>query len=177
VSAEEFRLRRTRVFLDQLGQGHDHVDALTEIYVTLYPTLDTPVPGAREVVERLARDYRLGVISNASPDVQYAKLEGLGIRGLLDCVVLSDQLGVEKPEPAIFHHAASLLGARPEESVHVGDSYAADVAGAKGAGMAACWFNPSGAARDGDVEPDFEVRTLAEVPKLLDPGGPLAGRG
>lgn len=167
VSTAEFRLRRMQLFLGLLGLGDGRAGELAEMYVTLYPTLDAPVDGARHVLEQLARRHRLGVISNGLPDVQYTKLDALGIRDCFECVVLSAELGVAKPEPGIFVHAASLLAAAPGDCICVGDSYADDVLGAMGAGMAACWFNPLGVAGQDGPRPDFEVRTLAEIAGLL----------
>ena len=169
VSADQFRARRMQAFLALLGLSDAHWNGLAEMYVTVYPTLDAPVTGARAVIEYLADRCRLGVISNGLADVQYTKLDALGIRERFECVVLSGELGVGKPSPGIFTHAASLLGAAPGDCIYIGDSYADDVLGAKGAGMAACWFNPTGVAIDGGVRPDFEVRALSELPKLLAP--------
>jgi FMN phosphatase YigB (HAD superfamily) len=170
LPADRFRARRMKLFLSLLGLGDGQSGDLAEMYVTVYPTLDAPVAGASQVLERLVGRCRLGVISNGLPDVQHKKLGALGIRGHFECVVLSTELGVAKPSPGIFIHAASLLDAAPGDSIYVGDSYADDVLGAKGAGLAACWFNPTGVAVDRGVRPDFEARSLAEVPDLLLPG-------
>ncbi len=138
------------------------------MYVNEYPRIDAPVEGAVDVVERLAATHPLGVISNGLPDVQYTKLEALRIRHLFDCIVLSEEVGIEKPDPRIFHHAASLLEVAPERSLHVGDSYEADVVDGRSAGMMACWYNPSASpAPHADLVPDVTVERLEGILRWL----------
>ena len=168
ASPGRLRARRTQIFLDLLGLKHEHTDCITDMYVNEYPRIDVPVAGAVDMVERLAATYPLGVITNGLPDVQYAKLEALRIRHLFDCIVLSEEVGVEKPDPRIFHHAASLLEVAPERSLHVGDSYDADVVGARNAGMMACWYNPSASpAPRAHPVPDITVDRLEGILRWL----------
>jgi putative hydrolase of the HAD superfamily len=168
--SELIRQERSEAFLKILGLGGAYADRVTGLYINLYPAIDAPVEGARSVVEKLASRYHLGVVSNGLPDVQYRKLETLGIRHLFECVVLSGELGVWKPDPRIFWRAMTLLKQRPGECLYVGDSYRADVVGAKRAGMCVCWFNPHGAPRPAQAEvgPDFEIHALAELGHILN---------
>ena len=163
------RVRRAQVFLDLLGLDGAHANALAALYVEAYPRMNAPVDGAVALVEALAPRFQLGIISNSLPDVQYQKIETLGIRHFFECVVLSEEFGVRKPDPAIFWHATGLLGWEPDECLYVGDSYTADVVGAKRAGLSVCWFNPGGLHPPQDsVECDFEVRALAQVCEILN---------
>ena len=94
-----------------------------------------PIAGTIEPLRRLrARGYRLGVVSNAEGRVE-RDLLAAGYAGLFDTVVDSFRVGVEKPDPAIFHIALERLGSRPERAMHVGDVPSVDVAGARAAGI------------------------------------------
>jgi putative hydrolase of the HAD superfamily len=108
------------------------------------------------------RDHRLLVVSNWDCSLT----DWLGPAGLLehvDAVVTSAQVGVAKPDRAIFEYALSLAGAGPGEAVHVGDSLENDVAGARAAGI-----RPLLVARDGAAPAGVEtIRSLAELPALL----------
>ena len=88
-------------------------------------------------------------------------LERTRLRPLLDGVVTSAEFGAAKPDPAIFHHALALAGATAADAVHAGDDVAADVDGARAAGIAAVLV-----ARDGAAGPDG-VRTVATLEALL----------
>lgn len=162
------RLRRFELLVELLDLDRELAAPLCATYVREYPRLDAAVDGARELVQILAAHYRLGVISNGLPDVQYAKLEGLGIRPWLSCVVLSGEVDVAKPDPRVFTLALDKVGAPAAQALHVGDSFASDVAGALGAGLSACWYNPGAhPAPAGGPSPTFAIRTLAELPVRL----------
>jgi putative hydrolase of the HAD superfamily len=104
-------------------------------------------PGTREILDRLGRQYRIGVISNADGKIA----EVLTTCGIADCfrtITDSGIVGYEKPHPAIFEAALRELNARPEESLYVGDGYSIDYVGATNAGMQAMLLDVSGAYRE-----------------------------
>ena len=107
-------------------------------------------------------------VSNGLADVQYRKLETMGLYDLFSCIVLSEVIGIRKPDPAIFQKAASLIHVKPAECLYVGDSYVNDVIGAKNAGMQACWLNPESIKpQDETIKADFIISKLEELPALL----------
>ena len=164
-----FRERRSKLFLQMLGLDETLAPRITDLYVARYPEVCAPVADAQPTVTGLAEHFQLGVVSNGFPDVQYRKLEALRIRRLFGCVVLSEEVGLHKPDPRIFRHAASMLGVAPETCMYVGDLFEMDVVGSKDAGMRACWFNPGGSARPaGRIAPDLEIRQLNELAQLLE---------
>lgn len=167
-SIESSRGERSRLFLRILGLSEGFAEKITEMYVNLYPAVNAPINGAKYVTGHLARRFRLGVISNGSPEIQYQKLEILGIKQLFDCIVISEEVGLRKPDPRIFWRANKLLAKKPGACLHIGDSYNSDVVGAKNAGMQACWFNPQCLKPSQmDIKPDIEIRELNEIIKIL----------
>lgn len=136
------------------------------IFETYYAPLRL-FPGATETVAALARRYRLGIISNASQH-QHAKLAHLGLAGCFAPVILSSEVGWEKPDPRIFRHAFRVAGVAPEEAVFVGDRLDVDVAGAQGAGMRAVWFNHWGGEPAAGDRPDAVIQRLTELPAALE---------
>jgi putative hydrolase of the HAD superfamily len=112
------------------------------------------------------RGLKLGLVSNAfdPPALLHRDLEELGVAQRLDVAVFSSELGRRKPDPAIFRHVLDALGVEPGAALFVGDSLAADIAGAAAVGMHTCqavWFN----ADDGPdaPEPDFQAFTQMDV--------------
>jgi putative hydrolase of the HAD superfamily len=99
-----------------------------------------PVPGMIDLVKELNRaGVPVGVVSNSEGRLAELATE-LGWMDHFKVLADSGKLGVEKPGRAIFDWAAERLGVAVERIVHVGDSYAADVEGALGAGLRAIWF-------------------------------------
>ena len=130
------------------------------------------LPGVPEALARLREaGFRLVVVSNADGTVE----EGLtraGLRPHLHAVVDSQVVGFEKPDPRIFSHALSLFGSDPARTLHVGDMYAADVVGARAAGLHALLLDPHGDWGDVDCPVTRDVPSLAR--RLLEI---RAGRG
>ena len=115
-----------------------------------YGLWSVPVPEAPAVLETLrARGLRLAVVSNSNGTVADL-LRAIGLAEHVDAIVDSGAVGVEKPDPRIFTHAATMLGVRPDEAVHVGDLYSVDVLGARAAGCRAILLDPVGAWRVDD---------------------------
>jgi putative hydrolase of the HAD superfamily len=118
-------------------------------------------PEVPAVLERLrAGGARLAVVSNWDISL-HDVLERTELRALVDTVVISAELGVAKPDPAIFRAALERLGAQPSEAIHVGDSIEHDVAGARAAGLEAVLV-----ARNGAQAPDG-VRVVASLDGLM----------
>ena len=121
-----------------------------------------PLPGVAEALVRLRKaGLRLVVVSNADGTVE----EGLGRAGLrdhLDLVIDSHVVGFEKPDPRIFHTALSRSGCDPGKTLHVGDVYAADVTGARAAGLPAVLLDPHGDWGEVDCEVARDVPEVAD---------------
>jgi len=82
---------------------------------------------------------KLGVITNGQTTWQLRKMEGLGLGDFFDVVLVSEAVGIKKPDPRIFHHGVEQCGVAPDEAMFVGDHPEIDVEGAKAAGLAAVW--------------------------------------
>jgi putative hydrolase of the HAD superfamily len=122
------------------------------------------LPGARETVERLASDYRLGVVTNGPPDAQRQKLDASGLEPTFDTVVYAGTDAPAKPAPEPFALALDNLGVDAAAAVHVGNSPESDVAGAHAAGLRSVWIPDVG--RDSDeasVEADYRLGSLSEL--------------
>jgi putative hydrolase of the HAD superfamily len=166
--SEGLRDKRTSLFLQLLDIHENYIPAVTGLYVQDYPLVDAAMAGAIPVVKNLSRKFRVGVISNGFPDVQYRKLETMGLYDLFSCIVLSEVIGIRKPDAAIFQKAASLIHLKPADCLYVGDSYTNDVIGAKNAGMQACWLNPESLKPQNEtIKADLIINELAELPALL----------
>jgi putative hydrolase of the HAD superfamily len=88
----------------------------------------------REVLSQIANRYRLGVVSNFDSRL-YTILGHVGLAHFFEHVVVSSEVGADKPSRRIFEEALDRFDARPEEVIHVGDEPEADWRGAREAGM------------------------------------------
>ena len=115
------------------------------------------VPGVLDELRELG--VARVVVSNWDVSLR-AVLDETGLASLLDGLVISAEVGASKPDPAIFARALAVAGVSAGEALHVGDTAAADLAGARAAGIRALHLDRSGA--DGDA-----LASLAELPGLV----------
>jgi FMN hydrolase / 5-amino-6-(5-phospho-D-ribitylamino)uracil phosphatase len=136
----------------------------------LFPGVERVFSQVREAVSCAdpKADRPIGIVTNGPTEVQRAKLELLGIDRLVDFVVVSEEFGLAKPDPAIFCEALRLAGVRPEEAIFVGDSVEFDMAGARAAGIPTVWVNRQRRPwTEPGPAPTRQIRALEDLPKLL----------
>ncbi|MGI4739678.1 MAG: HAD family hydrolase [Janthinobacterium lividum] len=112
-----------------------------------YQRLRQPVAGARALLQRLKPAYKIGIVTNNRTAEQQEKLRFLRLDTLVDALITSEDVGVLKPDPAIYQVALHRLQATPAQTVMVGDNWSADVLGALAVGIRPVWLNRTGAAR------------------------------
>jgi putative hydrolase of the HAD superfamily len=130
-----------------------------------------PVPGVPTVLPRLAQRYSLGLISDVGLTPGRVLREIIRRNGLLphfQFMAFSDEIGVTKPVPKIFHRTLEALGARPEEAAHIGDLPETDISGAKSVGMQAVLFLGVNQRHDGLSLADAAFEDYDELEALLE---------
>jgi putative hydrolase of the HAD superfamily len=115
--------------------------ALADAYVEFQHAGHPLIVGADALVRSLAAHRGLGLLTNGPSDIQRLKLEQTGLSECFGAVAISGELGVGKPDPAVFFEVLSQLGASPGDSLMVGDSWERDILGAIGAGLPAVWIS------------------------------------
>ncbi|MCA1561661.1 MAG: HAD-IA family hydrolase [Acidobacteria bacterium] len=142
-----------------------------------YKAARTAVAGAEGLLTRV-RDYaRIGVVSNNVREEQEEKLRHCGLDRFVDALVVSEEVGAAKPDPEIFRVALERLACSADQAVMVGDSWAADIAGARRLGMRAIWFNRG---RRPSPEPESLIQEITAFEPVEDAievifGGDLPG--
>jgi putative hydrolase of the HAD superfamily len=113
----------------------------------------------------------MALVTNGAADSQRDKLRALDLEHWFDAVLISGEVGVAKPDTSIFQMALDALDVPGDRVWHVGDNLATDIIGAKAAGLTAVWLNRSGKPRrEGDAEPDVEIRSLLDILPAVEPG-------
>ena len=142
---------------------------IEEVY--LHGDAPRPVPGAADVLSRLSRRYRLGIISDTGLTPGRVLREILRRDGLLPhfhVLTFSDETGATKPLPEQFLRTLTVLESRPEEAAHVGDLPETDLAGARAVGMRAVLFLGVSHRQDGRPLADATFEEYSELEELLE---------
>lgn len=144
------------------------VDAYSRPALIVPPALDTGAPAALAALR--ARSLPLAVVSNTMRTPGRTLRRLLEQHGVLDCfthTTFSDEVGVRKPDPAIFALTLRALGCDAASAVHVGDDPVLDVAGARAAGMRAIQVTDAPASRAG-ARPDLVIPGLSALPAAIE---------
>jgi HAD superfamily hydrolase (TIGR01549 family) len=160
VTMETLRRERYIRAWRDYGVAKDIVDAdqFQGVYDSIFDETLFTYPGTTSMLEALRRKYRLGVVTNGSPDLQWRKMRATGLDRFIqeEHLIISGNIGHAKPHPTVYEAACKALDVSPTAAIMVGDSWPADVAGARAFGIDAVWYVPdeemaaAAVAADGD---------------------------
>lgn len=140
--------------------------AMNDFFMTQIVAMSEPLDGVVETLDALRGRVRMGLITNGFSSTQRDRLARHGWSEWFEPLVISDEIQVAKPSPAIFQHALSLMG-QPDVSrvLMVGDNPHADIAGAAAQGLATCWYNPR--KRERACEPTHEIHHFGHLSDIV----------
>lgn len=169
ISKEALSVERLRRPLEgKLEQSMQAWQRADELFISLVKEQTELCPHALEVMAELKQRYPIAILSNGFGSLQHTKVERSGLTPYVDQVILSDELGINKPDPRIFQHALSLMGnVQAEDAVMIGDSYHSDIIGASNAGIPSIWYNPQGWWADESVSITAPIATITDLRALL----------
>ena len=125
------------------------------------------LPDAAEVVKYLAAKYPLTIVSNGFKEVQYYKFEHSGLAPYLTHTLISEEVGINKPQPGIFAIALERNGITADEAIMIGDSYSSDIAGAKAAGIDQIWVRNDGNDGNDVMSATYIVPKITDIMEIL----------
>ena len=167
VTAARLRVMRFEDLSAQLGLGLDPA-AFSAAYLRRLSMQAHLVEGAMAVIEALRPRHRFAIITNGLADVQRSRLARSPLASVVGPIVISEEVGAAKPDPAIFAVALEEMGSpAPRDVLVIGDSLSSDIAGGFAAGLDTCWLNPWGRPRGGGPAATYEISRLGELPAIV----------
>ncbi len=157
---------RFKELINRFGLDAD-ADVMANDYITGLGHHGELLPGAGELLDQLAPQATLALLSNGIGAVARAKIGRLDLDRYFDAIVISGEVGVAKPHPEIFDIVFDQLG-RPDKAttLMIGDSLTSDMAGGIAFGIDTCWYAP--AAPDGaPSDATYRVTSLSEIPAIV----------
>lgn len=162
ITKEKLRQDRFRNTFLELGVKPELVpQKFEEDYVRISPTKTYLFEGANKVLAYLQNKYQLHIISNGFKETTLTKMDLSGLNPYFTNVIISEDVGINKPDRMIFEHAINKANAKIEESIMIGDSLEADIRGAQNFGMLAIFFNPLNVVQPHDVK--WQILHLEEL--------------
>ncbi|MFZ4784814.1 MAG: YjjG family noncanonical pyrimidine nucleotidase [Flavobacteriales bacterium] len=154
------------------------IDWLANSFLDICPKLPHLLPGTLDMLEALKDHYTMHIITNGFQEVQGFKMKAGRLDGYFSEIINSEDAGVKKPDPGIFEYALNRAGAKPEESLMIGDDWDADILGSRDFGMDQAYITSSElrmAEMKGkektetrhNYKPTFVVNHLSELQAIL----------
>jgi 2-haloacid dehalogenase len=163
VTTAFLRVARFRDFADRYNVSID-AQTLADEFVRALSRQHDLIPGALETLEIIAGHMSIAIVTNGIPEVQHARFDASPIMRFVSHLVISGEVGSQKPDPRIVHEALSCLGGvAPKDALLVGDGLLSDILAANRAGVDACWYNPKSLARPEGAKIEYEIKDIREL--------------
>lgn len=171
ITLERLKTLRFECFKEVSCLDFD-VDKMSKVYIDFLSQSDDLFPGTVELLEEMSRKYALVLATNGITSVQRGRIAATGTGKYFKAIVISEEVGVAKPDPIFFQIASEQCGNPPKENIlMIGDSMTSDMQGAANYGIASCLIVPPhkevpvlGAD---DPIPDFIVRNFDQLKEIL----------
>lgn len=157
-------VERFRRFL-ALKERSDDPEKVAHRFAQLLGQQVIPLPHAIETVKALCERVPVILLTNGITVIQKLRLAASPIKDWVSGVVISQEVGVSKPDPRIFEIA--LNGIDPKDALMIGDGTGSDVLGANRAGVDMCWFNPKGKTLPDGLHAEYEIRDIRECLEIV----------
>lgn len=167
ISQKELKTVRFDRLFDAVGLSANSAE-FSGHYLEILGAQTALLDGAEELVRTLTGKARMLLITNGLAEVQVPRFAASAIRDCFAEIVISGEIGLAKPDPAIFEYAFERIDRPAKERVlMIGDNLGSDILGGANYGLDTCWFNPAGTPNGHGVEPTYEIRELREVLEII----------
>jgi len=168
ITKEQLKAKRFREFLKELGAVADDATVIrvNDAYMRRLSRTVVELPDAGRVCEELSKRYEIILITNGTDWVQRGRLAGVSFRELLRGIVISDEVGCNKPAPEFFRGVIAITGdADPSHYLVIGDSQSSDIGFGRAIGADTMWVHMRDDGQNGEAT--YTVQSLAEAAELL----------
>lgn len=136
---------------------------LEKEYIERSPYQTNVIPGSHEILAYLQAKYQLHILTNGFKEIQHIKLKQTNLTPYFKNVIISEEVGFQKPDPKIFEHALEKINATAKECLMIGDDHNGDVQGALDAGWYAIHFNPHNEPAGNHLQ----IKSLSELKDIV----------
>ena len=161
----KLKVERFRQLLEVLGRTDIAPEDMAAKYTTMLASHPDLLPGAEDFIRALQGKVKMAIVSNGLSAIQRGRLGLCPLAPMFDAIVISEEVGVAKPDPKLIEVALDMLGCKDKsQAVMMGDSLSADIKAAVNAGVDSIFFSPKGIESD---LPTYTVRNHAEALAIL----------
>ncbi|EGU31974.1 nucleotidase [Vibrio ichthyoenteri ATCC 700023] len=165
ITADDIKHIRFKGYAEQFNTT---TAALNSAFLDAMADICSMIPQARELLEALSGKAKLGIITNGFTELQQVRLAKMGLSDVFAQVVISEEVGVAKPDAGIFDYTMEKIGQPCKSKVlMVGDNLHSDVLGGVNYGIDTCWLNRTDEEHDPQIVPNYTVSCLSQLQTIL----------
>lgn len=168
ISQKKIKTERFRLFFEKIGFSADY-SKISHDYLIYLSQGNELLDGAFELITDLKSRYMLALLTNGISIVQHPRYENSRLFGSFSAFVVSGDLGINKPDKAIFEYTLDKCNISDKSEVlMIGDSLSSDIQGGLNSGIDTCWYNPKGSVNNTPFKPKYEIMNLNEIYHVLE---------
>lgn len=168
---ESIKSLRDQIWVNLLLEhGQDDDDfalSLSEVYSRIRKASLTLFADARSLLADLRTRYKVALLTNGPRDLQWEKIDLLGIQKLFDAVIVSGDVGIHKPDVRLFGKLLREIDTNADKAIYIGNSFDIDIIGAHDAGMWSVWINTDGEQEPEQSIADVTISDLGALRRML----------
>ncbi len=165
ITAHELKHTRFQEWADKLNTT---TSDLNSAFLDAMADICTLLPGVQELMDAVQGRAKLGIITNGFTELQDVRLQRTGMSDYFEHVIISEQVGIAKPDAGIFQHALEQMGMPCKSKVlMVGDNPHSDILGGINFGIETCWLNHELAPEIEGISPNYTVSSMYELKDIL----------
>jgi len=162
VTREQLQRNRFEKTLQNLGFDGSRYQEVGDLYMQCYRNHWQWMDGAQQAYEAILKEYPVGILTNGFSETQQLKFEQFGLYDSANHTVISEEVGVLKPDPKVFAHATEKAGVSKNEILYIGDSFRSDIEGGSQFGWNTAWFTANG-NEDQHQQADFVFKNFEKL--------------
>ena len=167
ISHNDLKWKRWHLFFEQVGIKFDP-NKSNDIYFEGIKAFPFFVDHAEEMLQHVKSDFNLMMVTNGLSEVQWPRIRNKNIENYFKHIIISDEIGVAKPQSAFFDHCHALIGdVKKERVLVIGDTLKSDILGGNNYGYTTCWYNYDSKSNETEVQPDFTIDSIKDLSTIL----------
>lgn len=167
ITVEDLKTERFRRYFVRVGLELEPID-FSKYYMNYLSEAHFLLEGAMDLLTYLHKKYKLVLITNGLSTIQRSRLKLSSLNQFFDHIVISEEIGISKPNAGIFEHSLKLVHhSNKHTALMVGDNLKSDILGGINFGIDTCWFNPTSTGNTSHIQPTYEIHDLLQLKEIL----------
>lgn len=143
------------------------LEELIDFWNVEFPRCAEPMPNIYNVLDYfIDKNIKMGIVTNGNSDFQNTKIDKLNFRKYMKTIIISEEVGIRKPDTEIFHLALSKINSNKETTLFVGDNPLIDIKGAIDSGLVSVWLSHKQVWNIKNYIPQYTINNISELIKI-----------